>query len=33
MIRVVFDTNVLFSAVFKRAGVPAQLSDFIIPAF
>jgi len=29
MIRVVFDTNILFSAVFKRVGVPAQVIDFV----
>ena len=27
MIRVVFDTNVLFSAIYKRVGVPAQVID------
>jgi uncharacterized protein len=31
MIRVVFDTNVLFSAAFKRVGVPAQLLDLVAP--
>lgn len=29
MIRVVFDTNVLFSAIYKRTGVPGQLVDFV----
>ena len=29
MIRVVFDTNILFSAVFKRVGVPAQVLDLV----
>ena len=29
MIRVVFDTNILFSAVFKKVGVPAQVLDFV----
>lgn len=29
MIRVVFDTNILFSAVFKRVGVPAQVIDYV----
>ena len=29
MIRVVFDTNVLFSAAFKRIGVPAQAVDLV----
>jgi putative PIN family toxin of toxin-antitoxin system len=31
MIRVVLDTNVLFSAVFKRVGNPAQLLDLVTP--
>jgi uncharacterized protein len=31
MIRVVFDTNVLFSAAFKRVGVPVQLLDLVTP--
>lgn len=31
MIRVVFDTNVLFSAVFKQVGVPAQVLDLVTP--
>jgi putative PIN family toxin of toxin-antitoxin system len=31
MIRVVFDTNILFSAAFKRAGVPAQVLDLVSP--
>ncbi len=31
MIRVVFDTNILFSAAFKRVGVPAQVLDLIAP--
>jgi len=31
MIRVVFDTNILFSAAFKRVGVPAQLLDLVVP--
>ena len=30
MIRVVFDTNVLVSAAFKRAGVPAQVLDLVV---
>jgi putative PIN family toxin of toxin-antitoxin system len=29
MIRVVFDTNILFSAAFKRVGVPAQVVDLV----
>ena len=29
MIRVVFDTNVLVSAAFKRSGIPAQVLDLI----
>lgn len=29
MIRVVIDTNVLFSAVFKRVGFPAQILDLV----
>jgi putative PIN family toxin of toxin-antitoxin system len=29
MIRVVFDTNVLFSAALKRTGVPAQTLDLV----
>ncbi len=29
MIRVVIDTNVLFSAVFKQVGVPAQVLDLV----
>ena len=29
MIRVVFDTNVLFSAVFKSVGIPAQTVDLV----
>jgi uncharacterized protein len=29
MIRVVFDTNVLFSAAFKEVGVPVQLLDLV----
>lgn len=28
--RDVFDTNILFSAAFKRVGVPAQLLDFVV---
>lgn len=31
MIRVVFDTNILFSAAFKRAGVPAEVLDLVVP--
>jgi|HubBroStandDraft_1064217.scaffolds.fasta_scaffold20587_5 putative PIN family toxin of toxin-antitoxin system len=31
MIRVVFDTNILFSAAFKRVGVPAQILDLVAP--
>jgi putative PIN family toxin of toxin-antitoxin system len=31
MIRVVFDTNILFSAAFKRVGVPAQVLDLVTP--
>jgi len=31
MIRVVFDTNILFSAAFKSVGVPAQVLDLVIP--
>jgi uncharacterized protein len=31
MIRVVFDTNVLVSAVFKRTGVPALVLDLVVP--
>lgn len=31
MIRVVFDTNVLFSAVFKQVGVPARILDLVRP--
>src|SRR5205814_8970880 len=31
MIRVVFDTNILVSAAFKRVGVPAQLPDLVGP--
>ena len=31
MIRVVFDTNILFSAAFKRAGIPAQVLDLVTP--
>ena len=30
MIRVVFDTNILFSAAFKRVGVPAQVFDLVV---
>ncbi len=33
MIRVVFDTNVLFSAAFKRVGIPAQLLDLVAEGF
>ena len=29
MIRVVFDANILFSAAFKRVGVPAQVVDLV----
>jgi putative PIN family toxin of toxin-antitoxin system len=31
MIRVVFDTNILFSAAFKTVGVPAQVLDLVTP--
>jgi len=31
MIRVVFDTNILFSAAYKRVGVPAQVLDLVVP--
>jgi putative PIN family toxin of toxin-antitoxin system len=31
MIRVVFDTNILFSAAFKQIGVPAQVLDLVAP--
>src|SRR5262249_7712212 len=31
MIRVVFDTNIRFSAVFKRVGVTAQVLDLVVP--
>jgi len=31
MIRVVLDTNILFSAAFKRVGVPAQVLDLVAP--
>lgn len=31
MIRVVFDTNILFSAAFKQVGVPAQILDLVAP--
>ena len=31
MIRVVFDTNILFSAAFKQVGVPAQVLDLVAP--
>jgi predicted nucleic acid-binding protein len=31
MIRVVFDTNILFSAAFKSVGVPAQVLDLVTP--
>jgi len=31
MIRVVFDTNILFSAAYKRVGVPAQILDLVVP--
>jgi len=30
MIRVVFDTNILFSAAYKRVGVPAQVLDLVV---
>jgi putative PIN family toxin of toxin-antitoxin system len=29
MIRVVFDTNVLFSAIYKKTGTPGQLVDLV----
>ena len=29
MIRVVFDTNILFSAIYKKTGIPAQVLDFV----
>jgi uncharacterized protein len=31
MIRVVFDTNILFYAAFKRVGIPAQILDLVAP--
>ena len=30
MVRVVFDTNILFSAAFKRVGIPAQLFELVV---
>jgi putative PIN family toxin of toxin-antitoxin system len=30
MIRVVFDTNILFSAVFKEIGIPARVFDLVV---
>lgn len=29
MIRVVIDTNVLFSAIYKQTGIPAQVIDLV----